>query len=114
MNKLGPSASARDWQRFVCVSCEEKGSAPKARIAKRVTGSSRMKTASARGEEVYSLRGNGLRELKTIGLNRNWRVIENSNLRSSDKSAGIPVINQIVQLLWAPPPNTLSMTSSYL
>ena len=69
-------------------------------------------TASARGEEVYTLRGNSLRELKTIS--RNWRVIENSNLRSSDKSAGIPVINQIVQLLGAPPPNTLSMTSTYL
>ena len=69
-------------------------------------------TASARGEEVYTWRGNSLRELKTIS--RNWRVIENCNLRSSDKSAGIPVINQIVQLLGAPPPNTLSMTSTYL
>ena len=81
MNKIGPSASglgthvkrersaetklsARDWQMFVFVACGEKGSAPKARMAKNVSGSSRMKTASARREEVYTLRGNGLRELK--------------------------------------------------
>ena len=79
---LKQKLSARDWQRFAFIACGENGSAPKARMAKKVSGSSRMKTASARGEEVYTLEEMVcVKEKGKRAAGRDWRVIENSNLR---------------------------------
>ena len=81
---LKQKLSARDWQRFAFIACGENESAPKARMAKNVSGSSGMNTArparkekrSTHCEEMVCVNEKGKR-----ASGRDWRVIENSNLR---------------------------------